>query len=55
MANTAIQVTDLDFQEIKASLKSFLENQSEFTDYNFEGSGLNVLLDMFELDFLHYL
>ena len=46
MANTAIQVTDLDFQEIKASLKSFLENQSEFTDYNFEGSGLNVLLDI---------
>ena len=46
MANTAIQVTDLDFQEIKASLKSFLESQSEFTDYNFEGSGLNVLLDI---------
>lgn len=46
MANTAIQVTDLDFLEIKAGLKSFLESQSEFTDYNFEGSGLNVLLDI---------
>lgn len=46
MANTAIQVTDLDFQEIKASLKSFLQNQSEFTDYDFDGSGLNVILDI---------
>lgn len=46
MANTAIQVTDLDFQEIKSSLKDFLQNQAEFTDYNFDGSGLNVLLDI---------
>lgn len=46
MANTSIQVTDLDFQEIKSGLKSFLESQSEFTDYDFTGSGLNVLLDI---------
>lgn len=46
MANTSIQVTDLDFQEIKSGLKTFLESQSEFTDYDFTGSGLNVLLDI---------
>jgi hypothetical protein len=46
MANTSIQVTDLDFQEIKAGLKTFLESQAEFSDYNFSGSGLNVLLDI---------
>jgi hypothetical protein len=45
MANR-LNVTDLDFDTIKSSLKSFLSSQSEFTDYDFEGSGLNVLIDL---------
>lgn len=41
-----LQVTDLDFDTIKTNLKNFLRQQSEFTDYDFEGAGLNVLLDI---------
>ena len=45
MANSLI-VTDLDFDTIKQNLKTFLQQQSEFTDYDFEGSGLSILLDI---------
>jgi len=45
MANR-LQITDLDFDTIKNNLKSYLQQQSEFQDYNFEGSGLSVLLDI---------
>ena len=45
-SNTTLQVADLDFSSIKENLKTYLKSQSEFTDYNFEGSGLNVLLDI---------
>ena len=41
-----LQVTDLDFDTIKENLKNFLRQQSEFQDYDFDGSGLNVLLDI---------
>jgi hypothetical protein len=41
-----LRVTELDFDTIKENLKAFLSQQSEFTDYDFEGSGLNILLDM---------
>ena len=44
MAN--LRVTELDFNNIKGNLKTFLEGQSEFSDYNFAGSALNVLLDI---------
>jgi hypothetical protein len=46
MANTTIQTTDLDFDEIKASLKTYFAAQSEFSDYDFEGSGLSNILDV---------
>lgn len=46
MANNVIRATELDFDNIKESLKLFLQNQSEFQDYDFEGSGLSVLLDV---------
>lgn len=45
-ANTALRVAELDFFAIKNNLKTFLQSQSEFTDYDFEGSGLSVLLDI---------
>ena len=41
-----LRVTELDFGLIKQNLKTFLNQQSEFTDYDFEGSGLNILLDI---------
>tara|TARA_Y100001937_G_scaffold79396_1_gene107595 strand:- start:1471 stop:3645 length:2175 start_codon:yes stop_codon:yes gene_type:complete len=47
MATTnKLNVTELDFDQIKNNLKNFLKSQSEFTDYDFEGSGLNILLDI---------
>ena len=47
MANTsAISVANLDFDEIKSNLKTFLKNQAIFQDYDFEGSNLSVLLDV---------
>ena len=41
-----ISVSELDFDGIKENLKTFLKNQNEFTDYDFEGSGMNILLDV---------
>jgi hypothetical protein len=41
-----LEVTDLDFQRIKENLKTFLQSQEEFQDYNFDGSGLSILLDV---------
>ena len=47
-------ITELDFEGIKNNLKIFLKSQSEFSDYNFEGSGMNVLLDILAYN-THYL
>ncbi len=41
-----LNVTELDFEDIKLNLRNYLKSQSEFSDYNFEGSGLAVLIDM---------
>ena len=41
-----LQVTELDFDQIKSNLKTFLQQQTVFQDYDFEGSGLNILLDV---------
>ena len=43
---TNLKVTELDFDDIKNNLKNFLKRQNEFTSYDFEGSGLNILLDV---------
>ena len=40
------QVTNLDFEEVKTSLKEFMRSSDTFTDYNFEGSVLSQLLDV---------
>ena len=50
---TTPNLTALDHQSIKASLKEYLKNQSEFSDYNFEGSGLNVLLNLLAYNAQH--
>lgn len=41
-----LNVAELDFDTIKQNLKSFLQSQEEFQDYNFEGSALSILLDI---------
>ena len=41
-----LNVTELDFDNIKQNLKTFLNSQTEFSDYDFEGSGLAVLIDI---------
>ena len=41
-----LRISELDFDQIKTNLKTFLNAQSEFTDYDFEGSGLSTLLDV---------
>jgi len=40
------QLANLDFNEIKIALKEYLRAQSDFTDYDFEGSALSNLLDV---------
>ena len=39
------QVNSLEFNEIKAQIKEYLKSQSQFSDYDFEGSSLTVLID----------
>ena len=41
-----IEITDLDFDAVKSNFKTFLSQQNGFTDYNFEGSGMSVLMDL---------
>ena len=45
-ANSNIQITDLDFNNIKNSLKTYLQSQDTLKDYNYEGSALSTLLDI---------
>ncbi len=49
-----LRVTELDFDDIKTNLKTFLKGQTEFKDYDFEGSGMSVLLDLLAYN-THYL
>ena len=41
-----VNFTDLDFDQIKTSLKDYLRENSDFTDYDFEGSNLSNILDV---------
>ena len=51
---TKLDISELDFDAIKVNLKNFLSKQSEFSDYNFEGSGFAILLDLLAYN-THYL
>ena len=46
MTNNSVNLTSLDFDTLKASLKTYLSTQSVFKDFDFEGSNINVLLDI---------
>ena len=54
MAQHRLEISELDFENIKGSLKRFLSNQNEFKDYDFEGSSIAVLLDLLSYN-THYL
>ena len=41
-----LQVSELDYSSIKANLIAFLKSQSEFTNFDFAGSGLDVIMDL---------
>ena len=45
MANR-LRVTELDFDQIKNNLKTYLKQQTQFQDYDFDGAGLNILLEL---------
>ena len=44
--SSQINATDLDFDKISDNIKTYLKGQEKFKDYNFEGSNINVLIDM---------
>ena len=52
--NKRLKITEFDFDEVKENLKTFLSAQEEFKDYDFEGSGMSVLLDTLAYN-THYL
>ena len=49
-----LNISQLNFDNIKANLKRYLSNQNQFKDYDFEGSGMAVLLDLLSYN-THYL
>ena len=49
-----LSISQLDFDGIKVNLKRFLSNQSQFKDYDFEGSGMAILMDLLAYN-THYL
>ena len=46
MSNQQIITDKLDFDLVKLNIKKFLKSQSTFTDYDYEGSALSVLIDI---------
>jgi hypothetical protein len=46
MANNSISLVNLDFDTLKLQLKTYLKGQAQFSDYDFDGSNMSVLLDI---------
>ena len=46
MANSSLTLTSLDFDTLKENFKTYLQSQSVVKDYDFDGSNINVLLDV---------
>lgn len=53
MANSSIVLTNLDFDTIKNTFKSYLRSQDRFNDYDFDGANINVLLDILAYNTYH--
>ena len=41
-----VNFTNLDFEDIKTSIRDYLRSNSNFTDYDFEGSNMSMIIDM---------
>ncbi|SVD47308.1 uncharacterized protein METZ01_LOCUS400162, partial [marine metagenome] len=54
MASNKLKITDLEFDDIKSNLKTYLSSQDKFQDYDFEGSGMSVLIDLLAYN-THYM
>ena len=48
-----LNIAELDFEAVKTQLKNYLKDQTQFKDYNFEGSNMNVLLDVLAYNTFH--
>lgn len=46
MANSSINLVNLDFATLKSSLRTYLSSQDQFKDYNFDSSAMSMLLDV---------
>ena len=53
MARKDLKITELDFEQIKTNFKNFLKTQTDYSDYNFDSSGFDTLLDVFAYN-THY-
>lgn len=53
MANSSIILSSLDFDTLKDTFKQYLRSQARFNDYDFEGSNINVLLDILAYNTYH--
>lgn len=51
---TPFRISELDFNSIRENIKNYLKSQSEFTDFDFDGSGLSVLIDILAYN-THYM
>ena len=54
VTNNTMRVSDLDFSSIKTNLITFLQSQDTFSDYNFSGSALNVIVDLLSYSTYYY-
>ena len=54
MPSNKLIITDLEFDEIKTNLKEYLSAQTTFQDYDFEGSGMDILMDVLAYN-THYM
>ena len=54
ITTSKLNITELDFDDIKSNLKTFLRSQGELTDYDFEGSALSVIVDLLSYN-THYM
>lgn len=52
-ANSSIVLSNIDFDTHKNTLKQYLRSQTRFQDYDFEGSNMNVLLDVLSYNTFH--
>lgn len=53
MANSSIVLSNLDFDTLKNTFKSYLKSQDKFNDYDFDGANINVLLDILSYNTFH--